>query len=254
MSVRSVSTGLIAFVELASIIGIVGCASPRLRLDAEAEPPGTSFRRSYERWTRDGSVVSWQELDTTLLVSATLRSRSFQRAYIDRYLKLYRINDPTEQARIEKEELELAQSGVNFWVRSASHNPKWNELAPQKGRWRITLIDEQGHESTPELVTAITRTEGIETSLFGEYPDIYRRVWHIKFAPPGTTPVTKPAQATDQLLPDGAAPGTVSAPVETQATSPPLTQAPATENPGRRKLTLRFAGPEGKADLEWLVE
>ena len=38
MSVRFGSTRVfIAFVELASIIGIVGCASPRLRLDAEAE-------------------------------------------------------------------------------------------------------------------------------------------------------------------------------------------------------------------------
>lgn len=224
-----------------------------MRLDAEAEPPGTSYSSTFARWTRDGSVVSWQELDTTLLVSATLRSRSFQRAYIDRYLKLYRISDPAEQARVEKEELELAGSGVNFWVRSASHNPGWNDLAPQHGRWRITLIDDQGHESAPELVTAITRTEKLEASLFGQVPDVYKRIWHIKFPPLGTAPANKPAQATDLLIPDGQVPGTASTQAETRP-APVVTQAPTTESPERRKLTLRFAGPEGKTDLEWLVE
>jgi hypothetical protein len=234
MAVRIGSTGLFAMLlgcaEVAGIIGIVGCASPRLRLDAQAEPDGTSFQAAYTRWTRDGSVVSRQEFDTTLLVSATLRSRAFQRAYTDRYLKVYRVNDPVERTRIEQTELALPDTGLHFWVRTASHQDKLNDLTPAKGRWRIALITNgQGpsdqpatadSEVLPDEITPVTRGDAVEVALFDQPPDPYRRVWHLRFPP------LKPANAVE-----GA----------------PLPSTP-------RKLTLRFAGPEGKTDLVWLVE
>ncbi len=224
MSVRFGSTGFcdralgqaLAIAQLTSIIGIVGCASPRLRLDAATEPPGTSFHGVYDRWTRDGSVVSWDEMDTTLLVSATLRSRSFQRAYVDRYLKLYRIDDPAERARIEQTEGDVADSGLNFWVRTSCHSVKWNDLNPQRGRWRILLIDPEGKEVQAEQISPVGRTEGLELALFDQRPDVYGRLWHVRFPP----------------------------------LSPPTSGRPAAE----RKLTLRFSGPNGKTDLVWLVE
>lgn len=231
MAVRFGSTGFFALclVEVASIISIVGCADPQLRLSADAEPPGTSYRSAYSRWTRDGSVVSLHSFDTMLLVSATLRSRSFQRAYIDRYIKTYKITDPAERARIEKQELDLAESGLNFWVRTASHDSKWNDLTPQRGQWRVALYFDPPSpqmaktEVLPEEITPVSRSQGqiLETSLLGEEPDAFRRIWHLRFPPLGQGAGSSPA-ATPQDAP--------------------------------RKLTLRFAGPEGKLDLVWRVE
>jgi hypothetical protein len=206
---------LLMLVPAVGVIAIVGCAAPRLRLDAESEPAGTSFKNVVSRWTRDGSVVSWQELDTTLLVSATLRSRPFQQAYAERYVALYHISDPVERARVAREELQQAESGTNFWVRTASHNYKWNELQPDRGRWRITLVDEQGGELSPDEISPVVRSEAVETALLGQPSDPYRRTWHLRF--------------------------------------PRLPPRPS-GGPSPRKLTLRFAGPEGKADLVWLVE
>src|SRR5262249_46371424 len=151
--------------------GIVGCASPRLRLDAPAEPAGTTFQNAYYRWTREGTVVSIREFDTNLIVSATLRSKAFQRAYTDRYLKIYRINDPTEKARIEQVEMALPDNGLNFWVRTSSHQPSLNDLTPARGRWRVALLvpsDQAGQpdsEVLPEEVQIVTRGEGLETAL-----------------------------------------------------------------------------------------
>jgi hypothetical protein len=197
------------------VIAIVGCAAPRLRLEAESEPPGTSWKRVFDRWTRDGAVVSWQELDTTLVVSATLRSRAFQQAYADRYLTVYQIKDPAERARVARDDLLKTDSGLHFWVRTASHNYKWNELQPDRGRWRITLIDDQGGEQSPDEVSLVIRSEAVETALLGQPSDPYRRTWHLHFP---SLPPRRP------------------------------------ESPAPRPLTLRFAGPEGKADLVWLVE
>lgn len=222
MSVQTVAVGLLAFAELASIIGIVGCASPRLRLDANVEPPGTSYKAAYARWTREATAVAWQDLDTTLLVSATLRSRAFQRAYIDRYLHTYSIKDPAERSRIETAEMQLAESGLNFWVRTATHDAKWNDLTPQRGRWRIALLVEPKdtvEEVLPLEVTAVGRGEGLETALFDETPDVYRRIWRLRFPP-------LPASATGVGC----------------TTGKPC------------KLILRFVGPVGKTDLVWHLE
>jgi hypothetical protein len=225
MAVRFGWAGLLALAEVASIVGIVGCAAPRLRLEADAEPSGTSYSQAFSRWTREGSVVSLQEFDTTLVVSATLRSRAFQRAYTERYISTYHISDAAEQSRVEKVERELADSGVNFWVRTACHNPKANDLLLSRGRWRVSLLVEPeaaaGHgdpatqpaaqvlELLPDEVTQVTRGEAVEAALFNTQPDIYRRTWHVRF--------------------------------------PRLPQKPG-------KLTLRFAGPDGKTDLVWQLE
>lgn len=193
-----------------------------MRLDVNAEPAKSSYTSTFAQWTREGAVVSPSEFDTTLLVKATLRSRAFQQAYAERYLKIYRISDPAERARVEQTEMQLADSGLNFWVRTASHNYKLNDLTPQRGRWRIALLvepmpkTEPGQptsELMPEELTPVVRNEGIELALFDQELDVFSRVWHLRF--------------------------------------PPLPGAAAS---GPRKLTLRFAGPDGKTDLIWLVE
>jgi hypothetical protein len=216
MSVRFGSTWFFALAELAGIIGIVGCASPRLRLDVDAEPPGASFRKVRDRWTRDGALTSITEMDTALLVTATLRSPGFQHAYTERYLKLYAIQDPAERSRVTQSEQQLAESGLNFWVRTSTHSDKWNDFRPQHGRWRIVLVDDQGGEMPAEQITPVVRGEGLEVVLFDERPDVYSHLWHVRFPPP----------------------------------SP---QTPGL-NGKQRKLTLRFAGPAGKTDLVWLLE
>ncbi|MBL9007706.1 MAG: hypothetical protein JNJ46_25845 [Myxococcales bacterium] len=171
------------------------CAAPRLNLASESEPQGASFNSTYERWTRDASIVSFRNMDTTFLISATLRSKAFQRTYAERYCKLYSINDPAERARIETAEKALAENGVAFWVQTYAHNDRWNDLSPKHSRWRLLLIDEAGGEVGPPEITLVGSDSLVELSLFNRSPDPLRKVWHVKF--PALRPV---ASATPRKL------------------------------------------------------
>ena len=77
------------------------------------------------------------------MVVATLRSKSFQRAYVDKYLQTYAIVDRWERARVEKEQAEQTQGGLSMFIRSTTHTASWNDLRPQASRWRLSLLDDQ---------------------------------------------------------------------------------------------------------------
>lgn len=173
------------------LTGLSACAAPRLNLAAEAEPAGTSFTKAYDRWTRDATVMSLREMDTTFLIIATLRSKAFQRVYAERYCNLYGINDPGERARVETAELALADGGIAFWVQTYAHNDRWNDLQPKHNRWRLVLIDELGGEVGSPEVTPVGAEQHIQASLFNRSPDPLRRLWHVKFPP--LRPVNGPA-------------------------------------------------------------
>ena len=186
------------------LLGLSACAAPRLNLAAEAEPPGTSFNAAYERWTRDASIVSFRSMDTTFLISATLRSKAFQRTYADRYCSLYGVNDPGERARIETAEQAVADGGVAFWVQTYAHNDRWNDLAPKHSRWRLLLIDELGGEVGPPEISLVGSEGVVELSLFNRPPDPLRKIWHVKFPSLRQVPTASPRKLTLRLTgPEG---------------------------------------------------
>lgn len=197
-------------------LSLAACSPPAVSLRAEAEPAGTSFTKVRDRWSRSGRILSLSQMDTPLLVSATMRSRAFQHAYSDRYLTLYRISDPSERARIEGEAL-AASSSVSFWVRSSTHAPSWNDLRISAGRWRLSLVDDEGHQVAPEKVEQVANRDlQQQLELLGEARDPFEKLWLVQF----------PAQTSDGL---------------------PMPR------PTARKIILRVAGPLGQTDLTWAL-
>lgn len=196
-------------------MGATGCAPATVSLSADAEPPGTSFTKTRDRWSRSGRIISTRDMETSLLVSATMRSRAYQHAYSDRYTKLYRISDPAERARIEAAALADASS-VTFWVRSATYAPRWNDLRPEVGKWRLALLDDEGHEVVAEKVELVSTAEQPrQLELLDESRDPYGKLWLVRF----------PAMLGDQPVP----------------------------RPTARKIILRVTGPLGQTDLTWAL-
>lgn len=262
----------------AALVLASACAAPVVSVVADAEPPGTSYARALDRWTRLGRALDRAELDTMLLVSATMRSKAFQRAFAERYVSVYRVESPEERAKVMDTELRFAEEGLSFFVQTSSHFTVWNDLTqpptispptPPKGfetapaaviaspavpvpvpippvkpeapstrpiaplpttptgspnaveaspkvKWRITLVDDQGHETTPVEVTSVGNTsrQALEVQLMGQLRDPYARAWNVRFP-------------------------------TTRADGQPLF------SPSTQRLILRFAGPVGQTDLTW---
>jgi hypothetical protein len=197
-------------------LALSSCTSKvSLREDAE---PRASFAATSERWTRLGRVMATQqELGTGLLLTVTLRSRAFQRAYSERYAAVFRISDPAERARIEGDALASAGPGLSFWIESAAPSASWNDLRSEPGRWRLALLDDEGRELRPEKIEQIpSRDLQQQLEVLGKPRDPYAKLWLVRF----------PAQTGDgQPLP----------------------------RPTSRKIILRVAGPLGQTDLTWAL-
>ncbi|MCS6912728.1 MAG: hypothetical protein RMK29_18030 [Myxococcales bacterium] len=195
------------------------CAPPVVSL---RPPPVAPSARDYDRicarWTRIGRVHAWQEMDTALLVAATLRSPEFQQAYAARYLSVYGIADPAEKERFLAEEQRLSSQGLRFLIRTAGHNHRWTDLDPHKGYWRIRLLSDDGPEVAPAQLEQARAQQGLEMELYrGELATPFARSFHVTF--PAVHPDGRPVVS-----------------------------------PAARRLVLRVAGPLGKTELVWMLK
>ena len=198
-------------------LAVHGCAAEAVSLSSESDPAGTSYQKSLDRWSRVGRVISKTEFDTQIVVVATLRSKSFQRAYIDKYLQTYAIVDRWERARVEKEQAEQTQNGLSLFVLTKTHAPTWNELRLSASKWRLSLLDDQGREVQADRIDTLTTRQAVEQTLLGEPTDAFTKLWSVHF----------PVNASD---------------------GKPFPQ------PSTHKISLRVAGPLGQTELIWLLQ
>ncbi len=206
--------------SLVALAFLAACAPGPVSLERPTAPLfARDYPRLYDRWTREGRILSITDFDTTLLVAATLRSPEFQSAYAARNIDLYQVKNPDQQAEMEKKAADRAGDGIGFVVQLTSHAYNATDLEPSRGLWRVALLDDTGTEAkTPEI--ALFRTpHDVATERYN--PDLRTvmagplgRIWNIKF----------PNQRTD---------------------GQPLLR------PELRRLVLRIAGPQGKLDLTW---
>ncbi len=212
---RSARLGVVAAAALTALLGAGGCAPTVVSLAAEAEPAGTSYPKTVDRWTRVKRIGSVDDLDTPIVIAATLRSRAFQRAYAEHYLRTYKVNIQLERDKLIERERAVAELGPSFWVRTTFHHYQWNDLRSQ-AKWRVVLVDESGQETPAESIELVALKDLTQPVLLGEALDAYSKLWLVRFP---------------LLRGDGQ----------------PLVPA------GARKIILRAAGPVGQTDLTWLL-
>ncbi len=198
-------------------VALSGCAPEVVNLSSESDPAGTSYAKSLDRWSRVGRILSKTEFDTQLVVIATLRSKAFQRAYVDKYLTTYAIIDRWERTRVEKEQAEQTQGGLAMFVRTTTHSSSWNDLRPQASKWRLSLLDDQGREVQADRIEALTNRQAVEQTLLADQNDVFTKLWSVHF----------PEKASDGQ------------PFPREST---------------HKISLRVAGPLGQTELPWLLQ
>jgi hypothetical protein len=151
-------------------------------------------------------------LDTTLQVNATMLAPELIAAQVPFQAHLFKLSAE------EREKLRATlehdwSSSFPFFVAAATSHWRWNDFERKQSVWHIALVNSSGEEVAPSSVVAFSEITPTITSLY-PYTGLFARAYVLRF----------PKQ-----LPDGR----------------PL--AP----PGTHRLTLRFAGPLGIAELVW---
>ena len=195
---------------------VLGCASAPVVVSlGEPSPPPTSkdYVNQLKKWTRHAHLRS--DFDEALDVDATLRSPEFRDAYAAKYIELFKIG-PENQAHTRGELLSDGADTYEFHVETATHDYALNDLTSAKTVWRLTLVDDEGHEVQPTRVTPVKERRKLDEEFY-PYVSIFSRGWTVRFP-------------------------------RTRADGTPLVGSDT------KALTLRFAGPQGSVDLVWVLK
>jgi hypothetical protein len=195
---------------------VAGCASAPVKVSlAEPAPPPTAkdYVAELKKWTRHAHLRN--DFDQALDVDATLRSPEFRHAFASKYIDIYKIGEEN-RPKVRGEILADGADTYEFHVETATHDYALNDLTSAKTVWRVTLLDDQGHEVQPSAVNGLRERRALDQEFY-PYATIFSRGWQIRFP---------------RARLDGA----------------PLIGADT------KAVTLRFAGPQGTVDLVWVLK
>jgi hypothetical protein len=200
---------------LAAALGLCACAEPQVTLaSGPREYVPSDYSQVLKRWTRDRSLIVFQELDDKLTVTATYESWDFRWAYVVRYAADYRLTVEQRRELLERTLRETAEDH-EFYVALYGTSWRWTDLSRPTSAWIVRLIDDQGSETVPSKIEAIVKPGAIERRYF-PYTTVWRHAFRIRF----------PRQGIDGR---------------------------PTIAPNARWFGLRFAGAEGNEELRWEI-
>ena len=157
-----------------------GCAAPVVRLDeGPREYVATDYERVLRTWTREMELLSVDELDNVLSVTATYESWDFRWAYVARYAEDYRLTVDQRRALLERSLAETREHH-QFYVALYAQRPKWSDLTSDNAAWIVRLIDERGSETAPSEIEAIKYPGAIERTYF-PYTTPWRKAYRLRF-------------------------------------------------------------------------
>jgi hypothetical protein len=194
-------------------LALSACAPRQVSLgEGPREYVAQDYLRVLQLWTRSTQLLSVEQMDNVLTVTATYESWDFRWAYVIRYADDYRLTVDQRQSLLERSLAETHDEHL-FYVALAAQKYKWGDLDLESPAWVLRLIDDTGSETVPTDIVEVKRPGPIEQTYF-PYTNPWRRAYRITF------PVHRP---------DG---------------SPSI-------SPKAHRFGLRFAGAQGNDELSW---
>jgi hypothetical protein len=141
-----------------------------------------------DSYTRTKTLYS--ELETRLHVSATFKSREFQKAYLKEYSRLNELSDAELKAQIDN--LEAAVSGYKeFFLYAYVPEKDANDFAEPNSLWRIFLINSSGDKIYPLEIRKVENINPLLEEFFPYIKKYYGSCYLVKFPGDGITPYSR---------------------------------------------------------------
>lgn len=193
-----------------------GCQPPPVNMaEGPREYVATDYEAVLKHWTREESLILFDELERALTVAATFESWDFRWAYTVRYSQDYRLTIPQRQRLLSKQ-LNETRKQHQFFVALYGAKQKHNDLTKADSAWIVRLIDATGNETAPTQIESIKKPNILERRYY-PFNTVWRKAFRIRFPALGA----------------GGRP---------------------TISPEAEWMGLRFAGAWGNTDLIWQIE
>lgn len=190
---KDVRTARIILLALMAVFMLVsGCAGKKDALKAEKK----DYSAELDRWTSHQKI--YDGLESRLYITATYKSPSFRKAYVERYAKSYQMSEELQKNLIERE-LEQDEEFNEIFFAAFTPNDKWNDFSQPDSIWKLFLEDSSGARLIPLSIAKVDSTDPLIREFF-PYFDQWSSGYIVKFpkyTETGTEPI--PSESTGFL-------------------------------------------------------
>ena len=162
------------------MIGIAACSPVQGYLEiAKEKGMSEAYLQALQRWTR--SQKAYSQFETKAHIEATLRSRDFNRSYLDEYSRIYQLN---ADERKKMEETQAASELTEFIFYAYIPNKAENDFDRQGSIWSIFLVNSKGEKIPPVEVRRIDPVTPVVTEFFPYINPYYGVAYRLRFSQP----------------------------------------------------------------------
>ncbi|MBU2549890.1 MAG: hypothetical protein KKB20_15860 [Proteobacteria bacterium] len=174
-------------VAVSLVLGACGGTAASGPVDSKLDE--TTYLAALDRWTDEAHV--YDGFDSMLQVIGTCRSFDFRRAYVEKYVRDYQLDDAAA-AKMMDDQAEAAGRSIEFLLAVSAPSKEKNNLASKDSAWRLLLESDDLGRLEPFEVREIKKKDA---KLMGYFPYIspWAKVYAVRFL------VTEPPPASGRL-------------------------------------------------------
>jgi len=169
------------------LMGLAGCSYLQGYVDI-AKDKGLSgkYLKALKYWTRTQTVYS--QFETQVRLSATLKSRDFNGAYLEEYGRVYALTEDEKKQRAALQ-ADIASGYTEFFVYAYTPEKETNDFDRSNSIWKVFLLDGRGNRIDPVEVRRIGKVTPVMQEFFPYINPYYGVCYTIKFPGPAAAGV-----------------------------------------------------------------
>ncbi|MBW2317084.1 MAG: hypothetical protein JRD47_10685 [Deltaproteobacteria bacterium] len=136
-----------------------------------------NYRKVYDKWSREARIH--RGLEVELIVSATLKSREFRRAYSEEYAQAYKLNSQERSQYIENH-VGATKLGYEFLMSTFVPQKEWDDFEKAQSMWKLYLVANEDQRMAPFEIRRIKRKDAVRSHFF-PYITPWKSIYVVRF-------------------------------------------------------------------------
>jgi hypothetical protein len=166
------------FFFLAVLLLFLGNCTRVSQFVESADPYHThTYKRVCDRWSREARLH--RGFEVPLIVSATMKSNDFRRAYAEEYAEAYQLT-PEAKKRFVEDEKRAGRLGHEFVMAAFVPETKWDDFHKANSMWNLLLLNDENERVAPVDVRKVKGKDPVMSHFF-PYITPWKSVYVVRF-------------------------------------------------------------------------
>jgi hypothetical protein len=163
------------------LLGLTGCTYFQGYVEmAKEKGLSNEYQTALNAWTRTKTIHS--QFETKVLITSTLKSQAFQKAYIREYERIYPLG-PEQKKKWEETQAGLASDFTEFVFYAYIPEKEANDFDRLNSAWTVFIVDHQGRRENPVEIRRIDKITTVTEAFYPYINKYYGTFYSVKFKP-----------------------------------------------------------------------